>query len=903
MSTLDPSHLNTVEKAAFSAIDSLITGKAFFSKRDFRKALQTLTPKYLLDRSDFEAILTAVLERIKLVPLFPSQPESDFSLFTTARTIRLEREMIEMAKATSDAHELPGLPGAIAKLTQSVIDQYPTMADEQKAVVLASCSTKNNVVITEGTAGAGKSFSLNAIRQVYEQVPARHAKETVGYDIIGTALSWNAAKVLEESANLPTGSAVALAGLLDRMKVAHSTGQEFFKKRSILVVDEAGLAPTEVIRDILFYAKESKHDVRVILTGDSLQLNPVQAGNSLELLVEECGSTRLDTIRRQKQASHRAAVKHFCYGRAEHGLYTYHQQEAVRFSANRDALFEQVVKDYIAYTTAFPDKTALILALKNDDVHDLNQRVRQSLKASGRIEPKGVTLPTWDGKSIKNVEFCVGDQIVFRQNAKTQPVFASTSKTAFDGLQQAKAAAKAQRSLIGFFKKITQSSPEETPIRHGVFNRTIGTLLSIEKRPNGHATFRILLAEGGEVLIHSDEYQHHKQKALPMTHNFATTIYASQGQTVQRVMMLDSPMMNRKLAYVGASRHTELFDLYVDCEELGQRIRKKVNFERAKAEKKLAYAHSSSKTSLLADADGARLYEQYPDFPAQHSFSEREYLGVVASTWNTPSTNQTVMMARKLPKQKIIRDRHWKSPLAPWFTSISKAEEDTVDDAPAFYPKIHMTVKAEPGQKSLFSVGPAAVIRSSDISLSSEPTAFIGDAEGVVFDSDGVSEDVLRATEHLLWNKNKHGEPRLLAFDHADGSVRARYSLDGTRLVGDGEIPVFKNEQADDRTPVFVVHSFREAVLAWTHYRTRFSETPQHIPHVACVLPGVSLHTLLPHLHEHSKILVSHGKKEGNLEQALHTGSALEALGLPVDYRPKLMQSPVAGVNHIRSLR
>jgi ATP-dependent exoDNAse (exonuclease V) alpha subunit len=893
---LDERTLLALEKIGFEAVNALMYNKAFFSRRDLLRAIDSKLSDELNRHKDKPALIQETIRRMELIPVYPGQPDNEWSQFTTSRMVRLEREMVEMAKATSNAHAIPDQPDAINQLVEAAFASRPTMADEQKAVVLASCVTDKNVIITEGTAGAGKSFSLNAIREIYENVPPRHSGEAKGYDIIGTALSWTATKVLEESAGLSGG--MAIEGFVRKMKDAASRGQDFFKRRTVVVVDEAGLAPTELVHQILYYAQKSSQDVRVILTGDSLQLNPVQAGNALELLVEECGSTRLDTIRRQKQASHRQAVKHFCFGRAEKGLYTYHQQEAVHFLSDREALFDRVVGDYVSYTSAFPDKPALVLALKNDDVGLLNTRIRAALKAVGRVEQKGVTFRTYDGKTEKDTEFCIGDQIVFRQNAPKHPVFESEFKKAHEALADAKKTAEEKSSFLGWVKHSFKSEKSGPEIRKGIFNRTIGTILDIRSTAGGGHELRILLTEGGEVRINTKEYLHPEKQAVPLMHNFATTIYASQGQTVPRVMMLDDPNMNRKLAYVGASRHTELLDVYLDCKELGGRIRKKLDRERDKAQAKLDREQSKAKGSLLAEMEGHRLFDQYPDFPETHVFTQREYLGVVSSSWNTPSLNQTVTMARKQRGGRIKRDPHWKSPLAPWYLSMDKAAEDDVEDHPdvrhplVLPAKIHTQEQTEES-KGLFGKllgGKPKTITVTKAELPSVQTVNPEDVLGLTkshADLDGVKPEWLSESKGKIWNLNRSGEARLLGLDPYNRQVRARYDLEGENVVGDGEVPVFLNENGNSQTPFLVVQSFREAVIAYGHYREKHGNTAK-VPHVVCALPGVNLASFLPWLPPSPHVFVGHGKREGSLESAKKLGEALTSLNVPFEHRPRI---------------
>lgn len=880
--------INKTKEMIPQVLDSLTYNKAFFTKKELEEKIVASLPTHMQQEGDARtAVLAFIIEEMKLVPLYPSQKEGPWSQFTTAAMIAKEREMVELAKKTSENHEIPGQPDAIRNLVEKAFASRPTMADEQKEVVKASCLTNHNVVIVEGTAGAGKSFSLNAIREVYESIPPRKIGEKVGYDIIGTALSWTATKVLEESAGLTGG--MAIEGFVRRMKECEEKGLDFFNRRTVVIVDEAGLAPTTLMKDILHYASTSSHDVRVILTGDSLQLNPVQAGNALELLVAECGSTRLDTIRRQKQESHRQAVKHFCYGRAENGLYTHYQQESVHFAKNKDWVLHEVVKNYVKFTTEHPDKSALVLALKNVDVDKLNSLIREALKREGRVDSKGVFVETYDGRSKKTVEFAVGDQIVFRQNAPQMAVY----ETPYEKAQEAIDNRQINEGPLSFFKNLLSFGGKKAIARHGVFNRTIGTLIGIKSESDKSHTFTVLLAEGGEVKVNTKDYINKDEKAFPMTHNFATTIYASQGQTVSKVIMLDDPNMNRKLAYVGASRHTDEFDLYLNCEELNQRIIKKIERERAKASEKLKKDMASGKASFLAEVEESRLYAQYPKYDLDHQFTQKEYLGVVASSWNTHSLNQTVSMARKQQSMKKKRNPSWISPLSAWYALVEKAPEDVSDD----YIKKSKPLKSIEVEKEVevdktflgFSYGKKVekVLVREDVPHSEMESNLVAPLRDETVDLTSVDEKQLLATEKELWIQNKNEEVRVLALT-PNRQVVARYDLKGNSVIGDGEIPVFLNKSGTSQTPFLVVHSFREAVLAHQHYRTKHGEDSVKVPHVVWRAKDANLGSLLGWLPPNPSVYIAVSKAKDGLEIAQKTAEELSLLNITSDFLPKI---------------
>ena len=172
------------------------------------------------------------------------------------------------------------------------------------------------------------------------------------------------------------------------------------------------------MRALLRHAARAPVPVRVLLTGDSLQLNPVEAGNALEAIVEECGSARLDTIRRQERQSHKAAVRHFSAGRSEQGLWTYWQQEALWMCDDAEARRERVMRDYVRVVAAHPMDACLVLALENAEVPRLNEQIRERLKGAGLLVGEEHEISVNDGAGAYPARFCVGDRVVFRKNLR-----------------------------------------------------------------------------------------------------------------------------------------------------------------------------------------------------------------------------------------------------------------------------------------------------------------------------------------------------------------------------------------------------------------------------------------------------------------------------------------------------
>lgn len=420
------------------------------------------------------------------------------------------------------------------------------ISDEQVRAVIVATRDVRRVAVIEGTAGAGKSFTMKSVCEAYM---------AMGYDVMGAALGWSAAKVLSGSTGLPEKSCKAMTGFLNSMRRAANARAEFFSRPTLIIVDEAGMVGTRYMHDLFEMTRRSKFDVKIVLTGDSLQVAPVDAGNALEAIIRFHGTTRIDTIRRQKQESHRIAVKRFSKRHSGEAMYPFLHQECVRWAADKEAMFNQVVQDFVSYRHAFPDKKALVLAYTNDDVNELNRRIRQVYKKAGLIEPEEVVMDVNDSRVSWRAAFSIGDEVVMRSNDQNLPTYYIPEPGKADVLDE----------RTWEFKTT------------GVFNRNAGKIVGIRysENPPGSVDFVVDLEgeDPARVIVNNKKFKSEKP-GMPMVHNFATTIYASQGMTVNNVLMLDHEMLNFRLAYVGMSRHTEHVSIYLDETDLHLRLDK-----------------------------------------------------------------------------------------------------------------------------------------------------------------------------------------------------------------------------------------------------------------------------------------------------------------------------------------
>lgn len=585
--------LTQVDRLVRDAVKSTMRSSAYFSENQLTratlKACQKELPQETLEHVRFREAVETAVRKFPLVQLGHSP------MLTTNRMLMMEQRILDLGAEDTQDHVLADA------IVQKAIAGKKGISEEQTNAVLAACCTSRNITVIEGTAGAGKSFTMEAVREAYEES---------GYEVMGTALGWNAAKVLEESAGLK--KSVAIAGFVNNLRKAREAGTEFFQGPMLIIVDEAGMVGSEYMYEILESARQSRHKVKVILTGDSKQVAPVDAGAALQMLVEFQGTVRINTIRRQNKKSHRDAVYRFADRKAGQALYTFLHQEALHWCEDKSSMITMVVRDYLSYrlaNRANPTKKALVLALSNKDVSELNQRIRAVFRKLGFIHGNERAVRVTDGREQWEAPFAVGDEVVLRTNNK---------------------------DMLRYHIDENASTTDEsqwTPVDVGVFNRNTGKIVGIRSSadPAGSVDFIVDLdneKNPTRVIINSDRFRHQEKAGMAMVHNFATTIYASQGQTVDQVYLMDSDRMNFRLAYVGMSRHRDDVQIYLNESELHQRLDRMMG-------------RAEPLEARIAAQQGNPMEE----LPVQIGrYRRSEMLQAVALAWSNDSENLTALL-------------------------------------------------------------------------------------------------------------------------------------------------------------------------------------------------------------------------------------------------------------------
>jgi len=357
----------------------MLTGKdAVFSRRDMAKELH----RYIDQPQRFAAVMARLDASPELVRL-SSDRGNTLAQFSTREMVRTEARMIDAAEAMAAAGRHPVAPG----LVRATLDRHTQLSAEQRAAVEHVLAPAQITAIV-GSAGAGKSRSLAAAREVWEGQ---------GYRVLGAALAGKAAEELQGSAGMDSRTLAAL-------EFAWRKGRERLTARDVLVIDEAGMVGSRQLGRVLDAARQA--GAKVVLVGDERQLQPIEAGAAFRAVIERIGSAEVREIWRPREEWARKASQALARGDVREGLAAYSVRGHMRMEDSRDTAKAAIARDYLAGAGS-----RLIMAHTNKDVRDLNDAVRVEWQRAGGLTQEAA-FATAQGVR----QFAADDRVVFLAN-------------------------------------------------------------------------------------------------------------------------------------------------------------------------------------------------------------------------------------------------------------------------------------------------------------------------------------------------------------------------------------------------------------------------------------------------------------------------------------------------------
>ncbi|EJF92265.1 Ti-type conjugative transfer relaxase TraA, partial [Bartonella taylorii 8TBB] len=488
--------------------------KSTFGRGDLAKIIN----RYVDNANDFNDIMVRLEQSDNLVKIKDhSHPHK--VIYSTNEIIKteydMERRVVSLSQTTGHGIHSKKVLAAI-KSVENKDRSHSFKFSEEQILAVQHITNDKGIAAVVGYAGAGKSTLLEA---------ANVAWSNNGKRVFGAALAGKAAEGLEKSSGIKSRTLAA-------WELAWKNKKDQLQVGDVFVIDEAGMVSSKQLSN--FVKKVEKAGAKIVLVGDHMQLQPIEAGAAFRAIVNNIGYVELSGIRRQKEEWGQEASRQFARGQVKEALEKYKERGFVHETKTHRQAINAIVKDWIDTRRKIEKKSVeegtslkgdelLVLAHTNAAVKKLNEEIRTVLKNSNFLKSEdianAVNFDTMKGQR----EFAINDRIIFLENAKFEERYASE---------------------LG-----------EQKVRNGM----LGTVLSTQSE-TGSPLLRVRLDSGQEVVFSNQTYGN-------VDHGYAATIHKSQGVTVDNVFVLASPSMDRHLSYVAMSRHRDQSRLYVAADD------------------------------------------------------------------------------------------------------------------------------------------------------------------------------------------------------------------------------------------------------------------------------------------------------------------------------------------------
>lgn len=523
---LTPSKKNESPASDDDIVKSLFERDTYFSHTDLKKKIFEEAQFYRGDKKPMEwaqETFKRILKRPEWVAIHDPRGKTNVrgidrfnEAFYTSETL-LKKEQAFFGQTLNGL--LQERPQALmsAPEVQSAIDAIEQglsfkLRDFQRDAVAAILTNKNSLNIQIAGAGFGKTTAAKVTKQLLE---------AQGLNIISCAPSNTAAMTLNHDLGLPVDQARSV----DKLLLDIENEKVILNSSSVVMVDEAGMVGFDNYEKLMSLVQAA--NARVILMGDTKQLNSVGRGDVLRRLVSldnvqhsslfKVGEKLSDAslVSRQKVHWQKVAAQLASAGHANETWELYESHGMVKLAADQEAALAALCTDFLSSSCDLSKKIAL--ASTNQHCHQINTRIRSALIDKKVLGPVAVT-------SNQGMEFRQHDRVMLT-----------------DALDL---------KVLGLKGKLPKN--------------TVLTVDSIDRSKTfSKVTFK---TEDGNTFTLNGHGKKQGAMLNNFTHAYAQTVHKSQGKTVDEVFYAPSAFVSRELFYVAVSRHRDALKLYASAD-------------------------------------------------------------------------------------------------------------------------------------------------------------------------------------------------------------------------------------------------------------------------------------------------------------------------------------------------
>jgi conjugative relaxase-like TrwC/TraI family protein len=460
---------------------------------------------------------------------------------TTQQTLEREQFILKTANETQNTQPSLSTPEQIAQVAQA------TQLNEGQTQALHHIATSSDLItLVQGNAGAGKTYMLNAFRECLSNEAQTRLR--------GLAPSAAAAETLETETSVPSTT-------LDRYLF---TSNDQTPRNETLLIDEAGMISSQQMERLIRKAQATES--RIILVGDTQQLNSIEAGAPFRLLQERSTlkTATLSENLRQKTPHLFVAANLAAEQQTNEALETLDRYQSIQEIPDLNQRNHSVAEQYLAREPREQART-LILCDTNQDRQAITDQIRANYIANGILGETARTIQILYPKKLdpqaitQAYSYQKGDAIRFtRLNLHFPDAYYRVAEVKAQSLILKDRTGQLQEMSLNEYKEREVYQCQSLEIRTGDrlrFTRNQRTRNQTNGQPY---TIEALNPDNTiEIRTKGQRYTVTANQLLHSDYAYCRTVYSAQGWTSAEAIWAPQQNPGREQTYVALTRAKE----------------------------------------------------------------------------------------------------------------------------------------------------------------------------------------------------------------------------------------------------------------------------------------------------------------------------------------------------------
>jgi conjugative relaxase-like TrwC/TraI family protein len=481
---------------------------------------------------------------LKLEPTLDNHPTliaTQDGRLTTQKSLEREQFILKTANAGQTTQAPLSTPEKITEIAQA------TQLNEGQTQALNHIATSPDLItLVQGNAGAGKTYMLNAFRECLDPEARTQLR--------GLAPSAAAAQMLETETLIPSMT-------LDRYLL---TPNDQTPRGETLLIDEAGMISSQQMERLIRKAQATEG--RIILVGDTQQLNSIEAGAPFRLLQERSNlkTVTLSENLRQKTPHLFIAANLAAEQQMNEALELLERHKCIQEIPDPTQRNQSAVQQYLARDSREQART-LILCDTNQDRQAITEQIRANYIATGTLGETARTIQILYPKKLdvqaltQAYSYQIGDVIRFYRHTDSFPdAYYRVAEVREQSLMLKDRAGQLKELPLSQYKEREVYQCHRLEIREGdrlrftrnqrTRNQTNGQPYTIEAlNPDNTIEIR---TKGQRYTVTADQLLH-------SDYAYCRTVYSAQGWTSAEAIWAPGQNPGREQTYVALTRAKE----------------------------------------------------------------------------------------------------------------------------------------------------------------------------------------------------------------------------------------------------------------------------------------------------------------------------------------------------------